>query len=303
VGPVSVSVSAQEEARSHVGVDAERPIVLTFDGRYVRAATALLCSLARVRAGKLTTIVALVGDISTDRLQSLLALGKAMGLHLDLRDVSRYCRDLPIDCHGSPAVYYRLLIGEMLSEFSSVLYVDCDAIFLRDPAELLALDFDPHPIAAVQDLCIPTLGSPNCLPGYELTSAERGLPYFNSGLMIVNLDLWRRLDIGPTAMRFAAKSPEHVRFWDQDALNAVVRGNWYPLDRRWNVFPLSDIWSVDPFPYHGEEHVPHAQLDQLSRNAFLLHFVTPVKPWTDEFPAGRSQNLWLEHDRWLEFVH
>jgi lipopolysaccharide biosynthesis glycosyltransferase len=273
-----------------------RPIVITFDGSYVRAAAAMLRSLAKVRAGKSTTVVALVDGVSAEQVRALSAAGSAMGLALDVRHVSLSYRGLPYDCHGSPAVYYRLLIGEMLPEFSSVLYVDSDTIFLRDPAEQLALDFDPYPIAAVQDLCVPTLGSPDCLPGYELTSAERELPYFNSGLMVVDLDRWRHMGIGPAAVRFATESPHHLRFWDQDALNAVVRGNWHRLDRRWNVFPLHEFWSVAPFHYHGEVHVPRSQLEQLSREAFLVHFVTRHKPWTHEFPPGRLRDLWLAND-------
>jgi lipopolysaccharide biosynthesis glycosyltransferase len=273
-----------------------RPIVVTFDDSYVRAATAMLRSLARVRAGKPTTVIALVGGVSPEHVRALSTAGDAMGLSLSVRDVSQTCRGLPYDSHGSPAVYYRLFMGEVLPEFSSVLYVDSDTIFLSDPAELLTLDFDPYPIAAVQDLCVPTLGSPDCLPGCEFTSAERDLPYFNSGLMVVDLDRWRRMGIGAAAVRFATDSPQHVRFWDQDALNAVIRGNWHRLDRRWNVFPLHEIWSVEPFPYHGEGHVPRTRLEQLSREAFLIHFVTRHKPWTHDFPPGRLRDLWLAHD-------
>ncbi len=296
VWPVPL-VSERVRAVGQPAADTQRPIVVTFDGRYVRAAAAMLRSLARVRTGKPTTVIALVGRISQDQVRALSAMGSAMGLVFELRDVSSSCRGLPYDCHGSSAVYYRLLMGEMLPEFSSVLYVDSDTIFLRDPADLLVLDFEPYPIAAVQDLCVPTLGSPECLPGCELTSAERDLPYFNSGLMVVNLDRWRRMGIGPAAIRFATESPQHVRFWDQDALNAVVRGNWHRLDRRWNVFPLHEIWSVSPFPYHGEEHVSRTHLEKLSREAFLVHFVTRHKPWTREFPPGRLRDLWLAHDR------
>jgi lipopolysaccharide biosynthesis glycosyltransferase len=273
-----------------------RPVVVAFDGGYVRPASATLRSLARVRSGKPTSVIALVGGVPPDELRALSVAARAWGLDIEIRDMSQACRGLPYDCHGSPAVYYRLLMGDVLPEFSSVVYVDSDMIFLRDPATLLSLDFDPYPIAAVQDLCVPTLGSPDCLPGHRLTSTEESLAYFNSGLMVVNLDRWRDLDIGQSAVRFATETPQHVRFWDQDALNAVVRGYWYRLDRRWNVFPLNEIWSVEPFPYHGEKQVPRDRLARLAREAFVIHFVTRHKPWTDGFPPGRLRDLWLEHD-------
>src|SRR4051812_4956017 len=233
----------------------ERPVVLAFDGGYVRGAMATLRSLARVRAGQPTVVVALVGDVAPSDRRALTGLAASLGVALTIRDVCGARQDLPFDSHGSAAAYYRLLIGELLPDSATALYVDSDTIFLRDPGELLALEFGPHPIAAVQDLCVPTLGSPDCLPGLEFTAEEGEVPYFNSGLMVIDLERWRHLGLGTAAVRFATESPQHVRFWDQDALNAVVRGDWHRLDRRWNVFPLHDIWKVEEFPYHGRAQV------------------------------------------------
>ncbi len=274
----------------------ERPVVVTFDARYVRPVAAVLRSLARVRAGQPTTVIGLVGGVLPEDLVGLFTLAQTLGLTFEVRETPRVMPGLPYDSHGSPAAYYRLMVDQMLPEYSSVLYVDSDTIFLRDPAELLALRFDPYPIAAVQDLCVPTLSSPDCLPGYEIAEAERDVPYFNSGLLIIDLVRWRELDVGGAAMRFAVESPQHVRFWDQDALNAVIRGNWHQLDRRWNVFPLHEIWSIDPFAYYGEEQVSRDRLSELAREAFLVHYVTRHKPWTDGFPPGRLRDLWLAHD-------
>lgn len=219
-----------------------RPIVVTFDGTYARAAAALFWSLTRARDGKQTTVIAIVSDVPEGW----------CGLDLTFRDVGDACHDLPVSDHGSPAAYYRLLLSEMLPEFSSVVYVDCDAIFLRDPAELLVDRYEPYPVAAVQDLCNPTLSSPFGLPGYLVPECDRGAPYFNSGLMVMDLDIWRSMRLGPAARQFAREHPHSVPYWDQDALNAVLRGNWYPLDRRWNVVPLNELWTVTPFEYHGE---------------------------------------------------
>ncbi len=274
-----------------------RPIVITFDRAYVRAAAALVRSLARTRQGKPTKVIAIVDDIPGMCRSELCAVGDKAGLDLQFRDVVDACLGLPVSDHGSPTAYYRLLLGDMLPEFSSVVYVDCDAIFLRDPAELLVDAYDPYPVAAVQDLCNPTLGSPLGLPGYPVSQGDRDTPYFNSGLMVIDLDLWRSMGIGHKAIRFAIEYPQCVRFWDQDALNAVLRGNWHALDRRWNVVPLGELWTVAPFAYHGVRQVPRVQLDQLCHEAFLLHYASRLKPWMDGFPPGPSRDRWLEFDK------
>ncbi|MEV6964081.1 glycosyltransferase family 8 protein [Hamadaea sp. NPDC051192] len=276
--------------------EAERPVVVTFDSRYTRAAMAMLHSLSAVRTGQKTTVIALAGELPQRQAYAVTSAAHAAGLDFEIRDMTGACLDLPFDSHGSPAVYYRLHIAELLPEYDSALYVDADTIFLRDPAELLTLDLGPHPLAAVQDVCVPTLGSPDCLPGVPLDEDERALPYFNSGLLVIDLDHWRRLGIGSAALRFATTSAQHVRFWDQDALNHVVRGDWRRLDRRWNVFPLEDIWQAEEFPYYGEEYVPRTGLARLAREAYLIHFVTRHKPWTDSFPAGRLRDLWWSYD-------
>ncbi len=273
-----------------------RPIVITFDRAYARAAAALLRSLARTRRGKPTTVIAIVGDVPEACRSELRAFADESGLDLQFREVADVCRNLPVSDHGSPAAYYRLLLGEMLLDFSSAVYVDCDAIFLRDPAELLIDAYEPYPVAAVQDLCNPTLGSPLGLPGYPVPRGDQDTLYFNSGLMVIDLDLWRSTRIGSAALRFAVEHPQHVRFWDQDALNAVLRGNWYALDRRWNVVPLGELWTVTPFAYHGEDPVPSALPARPCHGAFLLHYASRLKPWMDGFPPGRSRDRWLEFD-------
>lgn len=276
--------------------DLQRPIVVAFDSRYARAARAMLHSLAAVRNGQTTTVIALAGDLAPEQARTITSAATSAGLDFEIRDMTGTCLGLPFDSHGSPAVYYRLHIAEALPEYSSAVYVDADTLFLRDPAELLTLDLGPYPLAAVQDVCVPTLGTPGCLPGLPLAEAERALPYFNSGLLVIDLDRWRRREIGPAALRFATTSAQHVRFWDQDALNHVVRGQWHRLDRRWNVFPLEDIWQAEEFPYYGEEHVPRSRLGRLASEAYLIHFVTRHKPWTDTFPAGRLRDLWWSYD-------
>jgi lipopolysaccharide biosynthesis glycosyltransferase len=58
--------------------------------------------------------------------------------------------------------------------------------------------------------------------------------YFCSGIMIINLEYWRKNKIMEQALDFLARYPERIFAVDQDALNHIIKGNYSELHLRWN---------------------------------------------------------------------
>ena len=44
--------------------------------------------------------------------------------------------------------------------------------------------------------------------------------YFNSGVMLINLDYWRANNVKEKVIDFISRKPEVIRFADQDGLNS-----------------------------------------------------------------------------------
>ncbi len=179
--------------------------------------------------------------------------------------------------------YARLLLADQLHE-RRVLYLDADTLCLADPSPLHDAPLDGTVLGAVPDALIPTLGLD--LDPLGLPSAERQLPYFNSGVLVIDLDRWRDLDIGRRCFELLHQHGPHCQHHDQTALNWVLRGQWTRLPALWNGCA-------------GES-------DQAGQ-ARILHFYGCMKPWVDAQAGTWTHDLWhrtaLRQAHLLPFVH
>jgi lipopolysaccharide biosynthesis glycosyltransferase len=176
---------------------------------------------------------------------------------------------LRVDKHVSEATYYRLVAPQILSEtIHKILYLDSDTIVRHSLRDLWETDLSDSPLAAVPDpLWDPTREEYAKWHSLKLPS---GAKYFNAGVMLINLDFWRRYNVHGNAVDFIREYPEQVNYWDQDALNAMVVNRWISLPPTWNAI------------HQHFHHVPRVP------DPAIVHFSGPVKPW---------------HWQWLKVEH
>jgi lipopolysaccharide biosynthesis glycosyltransferase len=116
-------------------------------------------------------------------------------------------------------------------------------------------------------------------------------PYFNSGVLVIDLKAWRALDISARCLEFCRAHPT-LGMADQDAANHVLAGNFAPLDTRWNAmsyllreyFPPSG--SARPSIFGGYEENFRTPtgfwlevLMQWAYDPWIVHFAYQSKPW------------------------
>ena len=135
-----------------------------------------------------------------------------------------------------PAIWYRTFLPDLLSDAARVVYLDCDTLVLGDIADLAGVELDGCAIGAVHNV---SLGNDADVARAGLTD---GVRYFNSGVLVLDLDAWRRDGIAER-VRAEARSAPNAPFPDQDALNAVLAHRRQPLSPRWNV--QNTVWSLD----------------------------------------------------------
>jgi lipopolysaccharide biosynthesis glycosyltransferase len=99
--------------------------------------------------------------------------------------------------------------------------------------------------------------------------------YFNAGVLVVNLDQWRRERATDNLVRFVT-SREALSWFDQDALNSVFAGRWKPLHPRWNA--MNSLWT---WPDLAADIFGTAAVREATSNPGILHFEGPSlsKPW------------------------
>ncbi|MBI2382590.1 MAG: glycosyltransferase family 8 protein [Gammaproteobacteria bacterium] len=167
-------------------------------------------------------------------------------------------------------MWYRIFLPELLPEQSRVLYLDADTLVVDSLLPLWDSDLGDCVIGAVTNVLEPQ---------HRQRPAQLGLSdssgYFNSGVLLMNLDLMRKEDSTRQIVEHAARHGHHLLWPDQDALNVVFAGKRHPLHPRWNCMN-----SLFHFPYSRDVY-GEVQLREAVAAPAILHFEGPghAKPW------------------------
>lgn len=187
--------------------------------------------------------------------------------------------------HGNLTNYLRLRLPFLAEHRSIILYLDADVLVRRDLSELVALaqEADGQPLSAVRDYLYPSLGSVFGTLGCSQAGLDPDAPYFNSGVLAIHSRSWRRLGISEAALSFPRKHGDLMRLSDQDALNAAAVGRWHELPSAWNVMPVN----ISPYQ-RAQRRLGQTVKSRRSmmRDAALIHFVGPFKPWNPLQPSA-----------------
>lgn len=167
---------------------------------------------------------------------------------------------LPDNVHFSIATYYRLFFPSLVPQnLSKLLYIDTDTVVIGDLSELYEIGLK-NPVGAAMD----TAGVP--------VRTDLGLhsqaDYFNAGVLLINLQLWREQNISENAINFINDFPEKIKWADQDALNAVLVDNWFKLDKRFNL----TFYDIPAF-------LQKKNFNLFLKNKIIIHYTTEQKPW------------------------
>lgn len=241
-------------------------IALASDGNYLDGLVGTLCSILRrnratdiqatildcgIDDHRWTTFEKFVADLYPDL---SLTRAKIPPQRLDIFQTS------PRERRVTKCAYARLLLPEILPTLDRVLYLDCDLYVDTDLRPLFFSPLGKSPVAAVSNYDNPRLEDQlhNC---EILLNEERHLSSFNSGVLLLNLDMIRRTDL---LSEFVAQSKRLDGVYsDQSLLNYVLRGQWKALPDKWN----RQIRISDQFTFYRSQ--PNS----------IWHFIGPRKPW------------------------
>ena len=273
-------------------VTREEPITLVCaaDAAYVRPLAAMMESvLANRRDGRPLDVYVLAGGISPDdraRLASAWARHGARARWLE-PGTSRFA-GVPIWGRMSVTTYYKLAIGDLLpAGVRRAIWLDCDLLVLGDIATLWDADLNGHHALAVQDRVVPTVSSSFGIGPWRELGLAKDAPYFNAGVMLIDVDRWRRDGVAERAMAYLRTHHQSVYFWDQEGLNVVLAGRWGRLDEAWNcnLAVPGAFEEVAGRPGHGAAG---------GAGPWILHFAGSIKPWA--FPSrNRHRRLFYSY--------
>lgn len=133
----------------------------------------------------------------------------------------------------SHMAYCRILLPQLVN-VPRLIYLDCDTLVFRDLSSLFDLELSPDKVlAAVRDSETLSLAEDSLVLAKAMNLPADGA-YFNSGVMLMNLDELRRQHFFESAVDFLNRWSGKYRFWDQSAMNFLLHRQIEDLPEHWN---------------------------------------------------------------------
>lgn len=163
------------------------------------------------------------------------------------------------------SIFYRLFIAKLYPEYHKAIYLDCDLVVVGDISKLYNIDTEGNIFGVVVDDVIAS--NPQFREYARLGVGVDDKKYFNSGMLLMDLDKYREEDILNKFLHLLLTYNFETAAPDQDYLNVLCKDKVKYLERGW------DRMSTDE-NYDGELHI--------------IHYNNFRKPWYyDDVPYGR----------------
>jgi lipopolysaccharide biosynthesis glycosyltransferase len=309
-----LSVAGNSQSAQYTLSDAQQPAIAfaADDKPAVLLAVALYSALRHLSADLQPRIFIIDGGISAENRQRLAAVAARISPQANLsfvRPEPELLAPLAMQTTGEPLAYFLdLFLGDVLAkDLSRVIYLDCDLLVRHDLSILWQIDLEGRMLGAVRSLGIPMVASPGGVTNYAEFGLPGDAPYFNSGVMVIDLDRWRRERTRSRVVEALLKSQEQRRdikrhlaatVADQFALNAVLATDWVELDPRWNVEAII----VNGLAWQTAESRAHLHClrEQLLYGAWIYHFTGPKPDRLDcALPAKILWYRYLAESGWF----
>lgn len=205
---------------------------------------------------------------------------------------------------GSLSQYARLFISKSLPlNIGRILYLDCDIIINSTISELWNIDMCGKTIAALKDAF-----SKYYRKNIDLESNDI---MFNSGVMLIDLELWKYKDIENKLLEFIKKHNGKIQQGDQGALNAILTNDIYCFHPKFNSVTIFYDFSYDemlvyrkPVDFYSREEIIESV-----NHPVIIHYTTSflsVRPWyqgCSHYYSGKwieykNKSPWKNSDLW-----
>ena len=276
-------------------------IVTVSDGDYAQHLSVMLLSLFENNRNHVVNAFIIVPeDMQEYCLDKIRNSVSEFSENLHFCRYPRITEKLQTTGHVTVASYYWLPMGEILpTDIHRVIYMDADILVRGDIGELWNFSLGNSVVGAVPDIVV---SPPKKLEKYARAVRERlGLhpdaPYFNSGVLLVDLDRWRETRVGLDAFNFARCHADRMTFTEQCALNWVLRDRWTPLPERWNLQTHMIVTFRWGFMDYSSDAKEQAQA------ATIVHFTGDSKPWhyMNNHPLKREYLACLLRTEWKNY--
>lgn len=242
---------------------------------FLTPAKVMLYSLTRYHDD--VDIYLLYSSLTEEKIRDLeLFLIKKCNARLHPVCASGFFTNVPLSSrYNKPELYYRLLAPYLLpAELDRVLYLDADIIINGSLEEFYNQSFDGNYAAVVKDRF-------DDLEKVVLLKTKLGLKkedaYFNSGVMLFHLGLFRENIKLENIMALIEEKREALQYFDQDVLNCLLKEH---------KKLCGDEYNTQTYPFD------QCSLSDMEASGVVIHYTGIPKPWDPDYDGTLDYLYW-----------
>lgn len=186
--------------------------------------------------------------------------------------------------HVSEATFYRIFLEEYIEDdVDFLLYLDCDVVCVADGIDDISENIKCLMKSNLAISAVTEFSRSNNIDHFSRISME-GEKYFNAGVMLINFKTWKNTNIKEKCLDAINHLNESAKYWDQDILNFVIKGQYYEMNPI-----LNSVRNV-----HISLNKP-----ETIKNTVFFHFAGSSKPWSIRGPYFEGFELFQKNFRLL----
>ena len=198
-------------------------------------------------------------------------------------DVRELLKDVMARLHTciyyTQTTYYRLFIANLYPQYDKIIYVDTDVVVRGDISQLYNIEIGDNLVGATREDYVMT--DPYIQPYFvKVLGLPRHEDYFNAGLLLMNLDQFRKQKFEDQFVDLLNKYKFVVQ--DQDYLNVICQDKVEYIDPMWNKSPCN----------------PNVKVEDIK----LIHYKLIWKPWHAEVPYGDEFWKYVEQTEFKDII-
>ena len=253
-------------------------ILYTLNDKFVPQVAAGICSVCEnnkdVKDIKFYLISKEITDANKQKLKDFVEKYKREIEIKELGDINQYI-DFEFDTTGwNSIVLARLILDKFLPEdMEKVLYLDGDTIVRGSLKELWETNIENYVLGASIE---PTID--------KKRKKDLGLefkPYYNAGVLLVNLKKWKQLNAGKVILDYYKKNNGKLFANDQDAINGSLSDNIYTLLPKYNFYNIFYQYSYNFLRklMQPVEYIKKEDFKECVENPIIIHYLGEERPW------------------------
>lgn len=252
-------------------------ILYTFNNKFVpqvmASATSIMENNKKIDSIHFFFMTLNVSDEVENKIKTYIDGYKREVSFIHLQEMNNYF-DFDFKTTGwNPVILARLLLDKLLpSDIDRILYLDGDTIVRGGLSDLWNIDLGN---------CVLAMGNEPTVDKKRKTNLGlKNIPYYNSGVLLIDLKKWRDEDIGGKVISYYKENGDRITAPDQDAINGALNGRIYSLAPKYNYFNIYDqypywfICKLCDYKYFDKDVYLESK-----NNPVIIHYLGEERPW------------------------